>query len=73
MKSWVLIENMGDQFETVLKATTKDEAINEARAIWNRLSFHDQKRRKEFFLIYADVEDGIVDFDSGTDGFDFLK
>lgn len=72
MKKWILIENMGDQFETVLSATSKEEAIREAKAIWNRLSRFDQKRREEFYIVFAEIDDGIVNLDTATESVDLL-
>lgn len=73
MKNWILIENMGDQFETVLNATGKESAVKEAKAIWDRLSEHDKKRRNEFYIIYAEMNDGIVDFDTATESVNLLE
>lgn len=72
MKNWILIENMGDQFETVLNAADKESAVEEAKAIWGRLSPYDRKRRNEFYIIYAEMNDGIVDFDTATESVNLL-
>lgn len=74
MKKWYLIEMVdGDQFETELNVTSGEQAIEEATAIWNRLSAHDQKRRTEFFACYASTdEDGCIDFDSITEDYSIM-
>lgn len=67
-KKWVLIENVGDIFETILQADSKEAAVQEAKAIWERLSPYDKKRRKEFYVVFAVVdEDGIADLDTGME------
>ena len=69
MKKWILIEwKNGDEFETCLQATTREEALTEAQAVWKRLSGYDQKNREEFFVVFAELnEDGSVDFDTESD------
>lgn len=66
---WILIDwKNGDLFETVLSATTREEALSEARAAWNRLSPHDQRTRQDFYVVYAALDDdGIPDYNSATD------
>jgi len=54
---WYLIENVsGDQFETDLKANSKDEACESAKAIWNALTAHDRSKRSEAYICYADLD-----------------
>lgn len=72
MKQWILIENIGDQFETVLNAGTKESAIEEAKTIWNRLSAHDKKRRNEFYIVFAEIEDGIVKLETATESVNLI-
>lgn len=70
--SWILIENMGDQFETVLNAADKESAIEEAKNIWDKLSTHDKKRRNEFYIVHAEIENGIVNLDTATETVNLL-
>ena len=57
MKKWVMFEiTNGDSFETVLNAENKQDAINEALGIWNRMTSFDQKRDIECYIGYVDVE-----------------
>lgn len=72
MKNWILIESMGDQFETVLNAADKESAVEEAKAIWDRLSAHDKKRRNEFYIVFAEIEDGIVNLDTAIESVNLI-
>lgn len=72
MKNWILIENMGDQFETVLNAADKESAVEEAKSIWDRLSPYDRKRRNEFYIVFAEIDDGIVNMDTATESVNLI-
>lgn len=74
MEKWYLVDDCESSkaacFEEVLSAETQEDAITEARLVWDRLTLHDQRDRDEFFVGYADTdEDGCLDYDTMTDIF----
>lgn len=75
MKRWVIVDYAdGDMFEELLPPMNKKEAIEAAVDQWEALSAYDRKRRYEFYVGCAEVdEDGIVDFDTMTDTVDVIK
>lgn len=74
MKKWILIETVGDMFETVLKAKTKEAAIEEAKIKWSKLSDYDKRRRKEAFIVYAELdEDGDADLNTAAESINLLS
>ena len=58
MKKYVLVTGKGDYFEDILKATTKEAAIQEALSIWNALSEHDRKKYDEAYIVHAPIDEG---------------
>lgn len=73
MKSWVIVDDCtsskSEIFESVCKAQTKEGAYNEAVHMWDELSDFDKNKRDSFFVGYADIDDGVVNWDSMTDVF----
>lgn len=72
MKNWVLVEYLGDplaaEYETVLDAQTREEALAIAKIKWKKMGNHDQGLRSDFFVTLVDLdEDGIADLDSEID------
>ena len=78
MRKWYLIDDCisskAEVFETELKATVKNEAIQEAKEIYNRLSDHDKKLRDEFYIGHFETdEDGNLNYDTMIDYVDIVK
>lgn len=69
MKKWYIEDDCGTEIWTdEMKAQTKEEAVEELRSSWNRLTAHDQKRRNSFRAVCGELgEDGCLDYDSITD------
>lgn len=70
MKKWIVIDDCTSKgaFCDIdeLKATTKEEAIEEATLIWNRLHEHDKARRDGFMVAFGDPDADDL-FDDLTD------
>ena len=72
MSKWFLIDDCttakGATFEEPMAATTREEAAEELRRAWDRLSRADQKARDDFRAVLAEAdEDGIIDYETVTD------
>lgn len=56
-KAWFMIDmRNGSQWETRLKATSKEEAEAELKAALGKISEHDRKEMESFGAIYAEVD-----------------
>ena len=72
MKAWFIEDDCTSKAANIwverMKATTKEEAAQELRDEWDRLTRVDKKRRDSFKAIYAEPdEDGGIDYDTVTD------
>lgn len=72
MRKWFLIDDCttakGAVFEEPMAAATREEAAEELRRAWDRLSKADQKARDSFRAVLAEAdEDGNVDYETVTD------
>lgn len=50
-----------------LDAKTLEEAVKEAKIRFKGLTKHDQEKRDEYAVIYADEEDGFTDINTATE------
>ena len=71
MAAWYLIERQtdGDEYERALVATTKDEAIEEARGILGRMSQHDRDRQESMVALTVCDDATGVDLDHAYDAY----
>lgn len=72
MNKWFLIDDMitarGLLTEEPMAAATREEAAEELRRAWDRLSRADQKARDDFRAVLAETdEDGNIDYETVTD------
>lgn len=72
MRNWFLIDDCttvkGATFEEPLAAATREEAAEELRRAWDRLSRADQKARDDFRAVLAEAdEEGNIDYETVTD------
>ena len=70
MKEWFLVDTVGDIYETVMQATTKEEAKAELMREWNRLTAYERKRRDSFEAVHAEpseIDDRCPDYDTADD------
>lgn len=60
MSAWFIIDDLTTKRAVLdvsrCEAQTKDEAILEAKRIWNALSAHDQQQRDAFYVCCADED-----------------
>ena len=66
---WYLIDDKGDTFDSLMKATTQATAARELIREWDALSPHDQKDRKAFYAAYG-TKDRQGDILYGDDGYE---
>ena len=67
-RRWCIIERTrGDECETILDATDRDDAYRQARLAWDKMSAYDQRQSEAYFVGLADVEDGVVNLDTMTE------
>ena len=76
--NWYLVDERTitgtDIFEEKLNATNKMEAIREATREWYRMAPADRKRRTDFYIGQAEVdEDGNIIYESMQDYVDILE
>lgn len=66
MSNWFIIDEREDAFfEDAIPAKSEEEAIEIGRRAWNKLTKHDQDRREDFYVCFADTyEDGSVNYDT---------
>ena len=74
MSAWYIVDDLTSQRSILetnrCQSQTQDEAILEAKRIWNALSAHDQNERDAFYVCYADEnEDGEMDWETTRDVF----
>ena len=76
--NWYLVDErtagMVDIFEDKLNVTTREEAIREATREWYRMAPADRKRRTDFYIGQAEVdEDGNIIYESMQDYVDITE
>ena len=76
--NWYLVDErtagMVDIFEDKLNVTTREEAIREATREWYRMAPADRKRRTDFYIGQAEVdEDGNIIYESMQDYVDIME
>jgi len=76
--NWYLVDErtagMVDIFEEKLDATTKAEAIREATREWYHMAPADRKRRTDFYVAQAEVdEDGNIIYESMRNYTDIME
>lgn len=76
MKKWFLIDDCTTSSATIneiqLTASTKDEAIAEARNKWWKLSDYDRNRRDAYYICKVEMnENETINFDTATEHFEF--
>lgn len=69
---WVVIDDctstQSAEFTDILDVATQEEAITEAKRLWNTLSKYDQDRRDAYYVCKAIVDgDGAIDYNSISD------
>lgn len=76
--NWYLVDErtagMVDIFEEKLNVATREEAIREATREWYRMAPADRKRRTDFYIGQAEVdEDGNIIYESMQDYVDIME
>jgi hypothetical protein len=78
MKKWYLVDDatstacVYDEIE--LKATSKEEAIREARMQWDHLTYSEKRKRDAFYVAYGEeTENGLLYYNTTTDFYSFLS
>lgn len=73
MKKWFVVDDstkmLGLITERVLKATTREEAIEEGRWWWENLTRSERRGVNDFYVCYAEEvdEDGYPDYNTCSD------
>ena len=65
-KYMVLDQTQGDWYERDIKSESVEDAILEAEAMWEHLSYSDKKKTTYFSLVIGEVdEEGLFDYEAG--------
>lgn len=75
MFRWFLVDGVATLIDEIelTESGTADEAKEEAKIYWDRLSAYDQKRRECFYIMQTDTdEDGIPNQENALEIIDLL-